>query len=601
MHAIPVAVVPFLNLCDAPEQDYFARGFVDDLITELSRFPSLEIIGGYAVLREDAAARPSVEVARELGASFVLKGSVRKSDDTLRVNAQLVDVETGRHRWAQSFAAPLDRVFVLQDELVSSLAGALALRIDDARLQKARRTPMGGLAAYDCWLRGMDCLRRGTLEADEEARAYFQRAMEIDPHYSRAWAGMSLSYFNDWTCQAWHLWDESADKAFECALRASELDEGDPIVHLVLGRVRLYHREFDAAKRHFERALALNPNDPDLLAHIAPQLVLLGEAERAIELANEARRLNPTHPGSYEMGLLMGFFFLRTFEEAIAPGERADIAFVDTAFFVAAALAQLGDLERARPHLKTFRNEFRLKITFGREPEPGEELRWLEQVIPFRRAEDAILLRDSARRLGLEVGEHALPAARSPSPSPVLPANIPLEGDRFRLEGDVWTLAFEGTAAQLADVKGFHDLARLLARPGESVHSLELLGAPSPSAESSEQLDGKARRQIEARIRELQEDLQDAEDCHDLGRAERAREELDALVEELQKALGLRGRPRKLNDPAERARTAVTWRIRSAIKRVAAAHPRLGQHLASSVKTGTFCVYAPEVSRAWRV
>ncbi len=169
----------------------------------------------------------------------------------------------------------------------------------------------------------------------------------------------------------------------------------------------------------------------------------------------------------------------------------------------------------------------------------------------------------------------------------------------FRREGDLWTAAFEGQTVRLVDVKGFADLARLLARPGLEVHCLELADRPAEAAPGDIVLDDRARREIRARAVELQREIDDADAAHDLGRAERAREELDRLVDSLAAAIGLRGRPRALGSPAERARSAVTWRIRSAIKKVAAAHPRLGRHLDNAVRTGHFCVYQPEAAIDW--
>ena len=169
----------------------------------------------------------------------------------------------------------------------------------------------------------------------------------------------------------------------------------------------------------------------------------------------------------------------------------------------------------------------------------------------------------------------------------------------FRRDGELWTAAFEGQTVRLVEVKGFADLARLLAQPGVEVHCLELADRPAEASPGDVVLDDRARREIRARAVELQREIDDADTAHDLGRAERAREELDQLVDSLAGAIGLRGRARGLGSPAERARSAVTWRIRSAIKKVAATHPRLGRHLDNAVRTGHFCVYQPEAAIDW--
>ncbi|MGH7384284.1 MAG: hypothetical protein ACREKG_03810 [Candidatus Rokuibacteriota bacterium] len=179
-------------------------------------------------------------------------------------------------------------------------------------------------------------------------------------------------------------------------------------------------------------------------------------------------------------------------------------------------------------------------------------------------------------------------------------------GDRpanavFRREGAFWTLAFEGLVAQLTEVKGFHDLVTLLAQPHKEIHCLELAGRTAEPRGDAPLLDERARRELTARARELQDEIDEAEARKDRVRAERARAELDQIVTALSQALGLGGRPRRLGSAAERARTAVTWRIRNAIRKVATAHPALGRHLEHGVRTGTYCAYSPERPVEWEI
>jgi plasmid stabilization system protein ParE len=182
----------------------------------------------------------------------------------------------------------------------------------------------------------------------------------------------------------------------------------------------------------------------------------------------------------------------------------------------------------------------------------------------------------------------------------VRPAGIALPpGNIFRREGRVWHLAYEGRGAQLVELKGFHDLARLLPSPDEPIHCLELSGAPPTRESRHEVLDAQARGEYRRHIEELQADLERAEADNDPARADGLRRELDAVIDELARAAGLGGRPRAMTADAERARSATTWRIRSAIKKIRAAHPRLGQHLENSIRTGAFCVYAPETRQNW--
>jgi len=270
--------------------------------------------------------------------------------------------------------------------------------------------------------------------------------------------------------------------------------------------------------------------------------------------------------------------------------------FVDLPAFLAAACALAGDLDRARAYLSRFRSEFAERITFGRVPEPGEPLRWLLHVNPFQREEDGERLERGLRAAGLEADPD------ENRPEATLHAIGRQHSDAtFRQEGDFWTLAFGGLAVQLTHQKGFSDLARMLERPGAEIHCLELADRPAETGGRDPVMDDRARREIQARARELQREIDDADAAHDAGRAERAREELDRIVETLSGAFGLGGRSRALGSMAERARSAVTWRIRSAIKKISKAHPRLGRHLDNAVRTGTFCVYEPETPIRWTV
>jgi hypothetical protein len=269
-------------------------------------------------------------------------------------------------------------------------------------------------------------------------------------------------------------------------------------------------------------------------------------------------------------------------------------AFVDVAAFGAAASALMGDKAGAKHYLERFLQDFQERIGFGRPPDPGEPLRWLLHVNPFKRREDGERLARGLALAGLESDPdegRAEALARPVAPEVAAAA--------FRRNGTLWTMAFGGLSVQLTHQKGFLDLAQLLARPGMELHCLELADRPAETGGEVPVLDDRARRELKARVRDLQQEIDAADAAHDIGRAERAREELDRIVEHLSGALGLGGRARQLGSAAERARSAVTWRIRNAIRKIASTHQRLGRHLENSVRTGTFCVYEPETPANW--
>ena len=592
MAAATIAFAPFDNLSGDSAQDYFARGFVEDIATELARFGTVEILHPNTVW---ASIMRGGKSDRHVPADHIVHGSVRRAGEAVRVSVQLVEVANGRQIWADRYDATAADLHAVQDAIAARIARTLAVEVDEARLNVARRAPLASLDVYDCWLRGLECVRNGTVEADAEARCYFERALEIDPAYARAYAGLSLTHFNEWSCQAWSKWDEKERLAHDYAQRAVALDKSDAMVQVVLGRILVYRRQYDEAAHHLERALMLNPNDTDVLVHAGLLQAYLGDPEAALAIANKAMRLNPAYPPWYAAPAGLALFMLGRDPECLEVIARAPTKmFVDVAAFAAASSALNGDIASAKRYLQEFLEDFQARIGFGRPAEAGEPMRWLLHVNPFRRSEDGERLARGLALAGLEADPDE--GRADAIPRPVTPD---LARATFRRDGSLWTMAFSGSSVKLTHQKGFLDLSQLLARPGMELHCLELADRPAETGGDVPVLDERARRELKARVRELQQEIDEADAAHDVGRAERAREELDQLVEHLSGALGLGGRARPLGSAAERARSAVTWRIRNSIKKITSAHSRLGRHLENSVRTGTFCVYEPETPTSW--
>lgn len=584
-----IAVHSFQDPSDRGDAGVLARGFVEDLVTELGRFANLEVLAP-GVASGRTGEEDDVPPCR-LQVDYDLAGTVRRVGEAVRITARVSEADSGRIIWTERYDASAQDLLATQDEIVARVAALLAIRVDDTELARARRRPLSSLEVYECWVRGLDHLKRGTVEDDQLARGLFERALEDDPGFARAWVGLSLTHFNEWSCQAWESWDEKERRAFEAAHQAAKLDTTDALAQIILGRIRVYRREFDEGGRHVERALRLNPNDADVVAHASLCLSFLGEAGRAASLAERAMTLHPCPPDWYGVCLGMALFLTGRYEEALVRTSGFGRPAVDFPAWLAAAHALTGDLQRAGDRLAEFLQEFEEKVTFGRPPEAGEPLRWILHVNPFRRQEDAETLARGLALAGLapdpDAGRVAIPV-RSPS----APAEI-------RRVGEHWRVSFEGLTVLLAPVKGFGDLATLLSQPGREVHCLELAGRPAEGGTGTELLDPQARREIGERVQALQEELDEAEAAGDRGRAGAARQELEALASELGRALGLGGRSRRTGSAAERARSTVTWRIRSAVRKIGAAHNRLGRHLENSIRTGTFCAYCPETPVVW--
>lgn len=587
--AASIAVAPFDRVALEGDQAMIATGFLEDVIAELARFPNFEVLAARTSLALSPEELEPRRMAETYGVTHLLDSSVRPSADTLQVRANLIETSSGRQVWQQSYDVPLRNVVSVPDDMAAHVANHMSARINLTRLARAKSRPLTSLAAYDCWLRGRDCLRRGTTEGEAEAREFFERALSIDPTYARAYAGLSLSHFNDWTCQRWTQWEEGERLAFEYACKAEELDETDHVVQAVLGRIQVYRRNFGQGRRHLERMLALSPNDADTLMQTAIYFGFLGETERSVEMVEKAFRLNPLHDAWYYVYAAITYFLAGDLERFVECGEKSPShQMVDQSAFMAAAYAHLGRVDEARAQVAQFLEVFREKITYGREPAPDEPVSFLLHVNPFTRKDDSDRLVDGLRMAGLAGRWDGGAYLHDPK----------AQTARFVLSGDLWEASFAGRTAHIKDMKGCRDLALLLASPRERIHCMEIAGRIAES-DSGATMDARARAACQARIRDLQADLDEAERDNDYARSERISAELDALIEQLSAALGLGGRGRRLDDPAEKARTAVTWRIRSAMKKIAKAHPELGLHLESAVRTGAFCVYAPETPVRW--
>lgn len=573
-----LTVMPFEHSSLDSASDYFSRGFVFDLVADLSRFPDLAVIA--------SPPNPRDHVDNPL-TDFVLGGNLRRHGQRIRVATQLVDRITSNVVWGERFDREAEDVFSITDEITAQVVATVSDRIHANLLATSKRKPATEFVAYDYWLQGLDRLREGTLDADAAARGLFEAALAQDPTYARAHLGLSLSYFNEWSCQLWERWDEHECRAFEHAERAHALDPEDHYAQMVLGRILLFRREFVRAESFLDRALALNRNDPDCMVQIAMGLAFLGRAEEGETIFERCRWLNPYHPDwYYAFGAVIAFARQR-YARCIEYAERTpQNIMVDLPAYWAAALHWTAQPQLARRCLERYLQQFQEKIVRDRHPGPGEALRWLMHVNPWRIAGDERRLVDAVRAVGMldEV--------------PLAPLAPPCDRNAFRKVGSLWQLSFAGQDVWIAHAKGFSDIATLLSCPGEAVSCTTLMGTVGTSLDEVT-ADPKAKAAYGARIRELRTELEDAERMDDLGRVEPLQRELDALLDHVSSSFGLRGRPRKLAAPSDRARSAVTQRIRAAIRRVVAAHDMLGHHLRTTIRTGTTCMYQPESMLDW--
>lgn len=568
-----------------------ARGFAEDVIAELAQSPDIEVLASRTSLALTAEQLDPPTLAETYGVTHLLDASVQPGAGGVQVKVSLIEAASGRIVWTDRYEAPLRRAGEVLADIAGQVANHLAARVRLTRLAQARHRPLTSLPAQDCWLRGLDCLRRQTAEHDEEARRLFERALSIDPTYARAYAGLSLSHFKRWNWRRATEAEAENDRLSTLyAEQALALDDMDPIAHVVAGRLHVYARNFGQGRHHLERALELSPNYADNLMQIAPLWAYLGEPERALDMAAKAFRLNPLHEPWYYFMAIIPHLLARKVDVGLEILERSppDQIF-EQAALMAAAYAHLGRLDEARAQIPNFLEACRRDIAGGREVSPADALGHMLDCLPFARDEDRLFLLDALATAGLTDS-----GVRTPSD----PSSAELA--RFARRGGLWEAEFAGRRVVLSDAKGCGDIALLLASPRERIHCMELAGR-LVEGDSGAAMDAKARAACQRRIQDLQADLDDAERDNDFARTERIGQELDAVIEQLSAAVGLGGRGRKLGDPAEKARTAVTWRIRSAIRKIAEAHPPLGRHLETSIRTGAFCAYQPEKAVRWAV
>lgn len=350
-----IVVLPFDNMSGDPEQEFFADGLTEDIITELSRRHELFVISrnsSFVYKNQPVNVR---EVAEKLGAQYLVEGSVRKIGDRVRVTVQLIDAVSDAHIWADKYDRKLDDIFAIQDEVTSSIAATLPGRVEAAQRDQLARTKPANMAAYECALTAKVLHHRSTAEDNVQAQALIERAVSLDPNYAHAhaWRACILG-------QAWvHGWCEDKDATWgEISAeleRALSLDDNDADVHRILAAVNVNNNELTTARYHQERALSLNPNYDLVVVQQGELLTWLGRPEEGVDWIRKAMRLNPHHPERFWSHLGKAHFAARQYGEAIEAFMHLSAMDHVQHAFVAACHGWLGDEIAAGAHMKKVR------------------------------------------------------------------------------------------------------------------------------------------------------------------------------------------------------------------------------------------------------
>lgn len=341
-----LAVLPFKNL-SADGDEYFADGLTEDIITNLSRFRDLLVMARSTTFQFKNRAIDPAELADELGAGYVVEGSVRRAAGRVRITAQLIDATSAVHLWADHFDRDMEDIFAVQDEVTRTVAAQLGVKVQGAALQRAMKKSTAELSAYDSVLKARRYTASLSADMHAEARDLLEAAVAQAPDYAEAHALLANVYLAEHRFGA-NPRPGSIDRALAMAQRATELDPQNAYARCWLAIVHFFRHENDKFLVEAERALALNPNDPETLADIAHYLAFMGEFERGMELNRKARALNPLHPAWYHFAAMRYHYHRKEYEDALSELSRISLPeFYWLHMLTAATQGQLGKPEAA--------------------------------------------------------------------------------------------------------------------------------------------------------------------------------------------------------------------------------------------------------------
>jgi len=388
------AVLPFQNLSDDPSQEYFADGLSEDLITSIGGWCRLPVISRHSSFIYKGRSINVMQVGRELGARYVLEGSVRRSGDRLRITAQFTDAATGHQVWAERYDCEIGDIFVVQDEITAKITAAVEPELHEREQRRAATSTKTRLAAYDLVQRGNWHHNKYTADDAKDAQRLFLAAIEADPDYGPAYA--SMAYTKYWMAQM--RWSDdpktTLESALEFAQKAVECDEKDARAHLYVGQVSLWLHQHNIAISEAQRAIELNPSLVQAYSVLGYALDCIGEFEEAIRAVTHSLRLRP-HDKTLARcipALSIAHYQLHAYDKAEEIAQRA--VRINTIYWIGHQLlaASLGQLGRIR--------EATLEISEIRQREPQISRSEYSSRLPFRDPTHARHIEDGLLKAG---------------------------------------------------------------------------------------------------------------------------------------------------------------------------------------------------------
>ena len=386
-----IIVLPFTNMSGDAEQEFFADGLTEDILTDLSRFHELFVISRNTSFKYKGQAVDVRKVARELGVQYVVEGSVRKAGNRVRVSVQLIDAEADAHIWAERYDRELDDIFAIQDEVTSAIVSTLPGRVAAAAHDRAERKPTGNMAAYECVLAAKVLHHRSAKEENARAQQLIERAIGLDPNYAHAHAWKACILGQSWI----YGWCEDKDATWKQVRSALEialsLDDNDSDVHRILAALHVTQNQFEQASYHQQRALSLNPNDDLIVVQQGEIATWLGQPEEGIECIRKAMRLNPYHPARFWSHLARAFFVARRYGEAAEAVQRIAAPDHFHLALLAGCFVQMGNEAAAGEQVRE---------VLKRKPDFGVERDYLP-TLHYKRESDLAHHRESLLKAGL--------------------------------------------------------------------------------------------------------------------------------------------------------------------------------------------------------
>jgi adenylate cyclase len=403
-----IVVLPFKNLSDDPKQEYFADGITGDLITDLSRISGLFVIARNSSFSYKGQQVKVRQVAEDLGVRYVMQGSVRRVDDTVRINAQLIDATTGGYIWAEHNDGSLNEIFALQDKITRSIVVALALSLTIGEREQQAEKETNSPEAYDAFLQGRDYYRLRTPDNFIDATPYFENAVELDPDFGRAHAALAAIYSGIYI----YGWAEGTGVSYDDAFKKIKhhLEEAmknpTPLAHWVAAKQHEYFGRFDEAMVEAEHAIILDPNDPNGYEAMGSLLVNQDRAAEGLGFINKAMRLDPQSDYLYKLGSAQ--FHLERYDEAAATFLRAtrrNPRYEKNYLLLAATYGHLGRKQEAKPAFAMFNSMYH-------DPTDKQRPFTLADLSDWVTKDEAGLkrIREGLRKVGVPAGATGKPA-----------------------------------------------------------------------------------------------------------------------------------------------------------------------------------------------